>query len=254
MKKALATFVILLTLISLATAQTHEQFLVNTKILNLRSGPGKEYKVIKALVMGDIVTLIRKYENGWWAVDFKGTSGYVYSSFLKIDPNSGWEKKNYQSGVTPECENVTPKYDFEIDNYLRIKVGSGTDVVVKLMKKGFYSPDECIRVVYVRSGDSYDIKNIPQGRYYLKIAYGKDYRKKIVDGTCFVKFMQDAQYEKGVEILDFNLIKKPDERIGNKVYESWDVPSYSLFLDVIDTYGDSKTFKASDITEAEFNK
>lgn len=253
MKKGLSTFLLLLTLISFASAQTNEQYLVNTKTLNMRSGPGKEYEVIKTLSMGNAVTLIEKYENGWWAVDFEGAQGYVYSSLLKIDPYSGWEKKNYQSGVTPECENVTPKYDYEIDNYLRINVGSGTDVVVKLMKKGSYS-DECIRIVYVRSGDTYEIKNIPQGRYYLKIAYGKDYRKKIVDSVCYVKFMNNAQYEKGIEILDFNLIKKPNQRIGNNVYESWDVPSFELFLDVIETSGASKTFKASDISEEEFNK
>lgn len=253
MIKALSTFLLLLALTTLASAQTNEQYLVNSKTLNMRTGPGKEYKIISTLSMGDAVTLIEKNENGWWSVDFDGTQGYVFSSLLKIDPYSGWEKKNYQSGVTPECENVTPKYDYEIDNYLRINVGSGTDVVIKLMKKGGYS-DECIRIVYVRSGDTYEIKNIPQGRYYLKIAYGKDYRKKIVDSVCYVKFMKNAQYEKGIEILDFNLIKKPNERIGNNVYESWDVPSFELFLDVIETYGASKTFKASDISEAEFNK
>ncbi len=253
MIKALSTFLLLLALTTSASAQTNEQYLVNSQTLNMRTGPGKEYEIITTLSIGDAVTLIEKNENGWWSVNFDGTQGYVFSSLLKIDPYSGWEKKNYPSGVTPECENVTPKYDYEIDNYIRINVGSGTDVVIKLMKKGDYS-DECIRIVYVRSGDTYEIKNIPQGRYYLKIAYGKDYRKKIVDSVCYVKFMKNAQYEKGIEILDFNLIKKPNERIGNNVYESWDVPSFELFLAVIETYGASKTFKASDISEAEFNK
>jgi hypothetical protein len=219
----------------------------------MRSGPGKEYKVVGTLSMGDPIRLIQKYDNGWWEVDFNGTKGYAYSSLLKLDPDSGWEKKNYQSGVTPDCENVTPKYDYDIDNYLRINVGTGTDVVVKLMKEADYI-DECIRIVYVRSGETYDMKNIPQGRYYLKIAYGKDYRKKIVDGACFVKFMKNALYEKGTEILDFNLIQKPDERIGNNVYKNWDVPSFELLLDVYQTYGSTNSFKASNISEEEFNK
>lgn len=253
MRKALLTFLILLAITTIASAQSNEQYLVNTKTLNMRSGAGKEYEVIKTLSMGDTVRLIQKYDNGWWEVDFEGTQGYVYSSFLKIDPYSGWEKKNYQSGVTPDCENFTPKYDYDLDNYLRINVGSGTDVVVKLMKEGYYE-DDCIRIVYVRNGDTYEIKNIPEGRYYLKIAYGKDYRKKIVDNICYVKFMKNAQYEKGIEILDFNLIQKPNQIVGNKVYESWDVPSFELFLDVIETFGDSKTFKANDISEEEFNK
>jgi len=253
MKKALSTFLLLLALTTFASAQTNEQYLVNSKTLNMRSGPGKEYEIVTTLSMGDAVTLIEKNENSWWSVDFDGTQGYVFSSLLKIDPYSGWEKKNYQSGVTPECENVTPKYDYELDNYLRINVGSGTDVVVKLMKKGYYE-DECIRIVYVRSGDTYEIKNIPEGRYYLKIAYGKDYRKKIVDNICYVKFMKNAQYEKGSEILDFNKIKQPNERIGNNIYENWSVPSFELSLDVIVTKGTKSTFKSNDISEAEFNK
>ncbi len=253
MIKALSTFLLSLALTTLASAQTNEQYLVNSKTLNVRSGPGKEYEVITTLSMGDAVTLIEKYENGWWSVDFDGTKGFIFSSLLKIDPYSGWEKKNYQSGVTPECENVTPKYDYKLDNYLRINVGSGTDVVVKLMKSGIYG-DECIRIVYVRSGDTYDIKNITEGRYYLKIAYGKDYRKKIIDNLCYVKFMKNAQYEKGSEILDFNKIQKPNQRIGDKIYENWSVPSFELSLDIIVTKGTKSTFKSNDISEAVFNQ
>jgi hypothetical protein len=253
MKKALSTFFFLLALVTIASAQTNEQYLVNSKTLNMRSGPGKEYEIITTLTMGDAVTLIEKTENGWWSVGFDGKQGYVFSSLLKIDPFSGWEKKNYQSGVTPECENVTPKYDFGLDNYLRINVGLGTDVVVKVMKKGYYE-DECIRIVYVRSGDSYEIKNIPEGLYYLKIAYGKDYRQKIVDNVCYVKFMKNAQYEKGNEILDFNKVKQPNERIGNNIYENWSVPSFELSLDVIMAKRKKSKFKSNDISETEFNK
>ncbi len=252
MKKALS-ILLLLAMTTLASAQTNEQYLVNSQTLNMRSGPGKEYTIITTLSMGDAVTIIEKNDDGWWHVEYYGTQGYVFSSLLKIDPYSDWEKKNYQTGVTPECENVTPKYDYELDNYLRINVGSGTDVVVKLMKIGYYE-DECIRIVYVRSGDTYEIKNIPEGRYYLKIAYGKDYREKIVDNICYVKFMKNAQYEKGSEILDFNKIKQPNERIGNSIYENWSVPSFELSLDVIVTKGTKSTFKSNDISEAEFNK
>jgi hypothetical protein len=253
MKNVLPAILLFLALTTLATAQTNEQYLVNTKTLNMRGGAGKEYEVIKTLTMGDELTLIQKNDNGWWEVDFDGTQGFVYSNLLKIDPYSGWEKKSYQSGVTPDCENVTPQYNIDLDNYLRISVGSGTDVVVKLMKSG-YNDDECIRIVYVRSGDTYEIKNIPEGSYYLKIAYGKDYRQKIEDNICYVKFMKNAQYQKSIKILDYNLIKKPNKRVGSSVYESWDVPSFEIFLDVIETFGEGRSFKANAISEEEFNK
>ncbi len=238
----------LLTVATLASTQSNEQYLVNSKFLNIRNGAGKEYEILDSLFYGDRVTLLDKNKSGWWKIEFDGTQGYVFSSYLKKDPYSGWEKKNYQSGVTPECENVTPQYDFELDNYLRVIVGLGTDVVIKLM-----NGKECIRIVYVRSGDTYEIKNIPEGLYYLKIAYGKDYSQKIINNQCQVKFIKNPLYERGNNILDFNKIKEPNQRIGNEVFENWSIPSFELFLDVIKTKG-GKSFKSKNISEAEFNK
>ncbi|MBV5313628.1 MAG: SH3 domain-containing protein [Prolixibacteraceae bacterium] len=252
MKKTFLTLLFCVTIL-FAIGQTSEQYIVTSQTLNVRNGAGKQYEIIATLSQGDIVSVIEKTTNDWWNVDFNGDKGFVFSSLLKPDPYSGWEVKNYESGVTPECENVTPQYDINLDNFLRINVGSGTDVVVKLMKKGLYD-DECIRIVYIRSTDTFEIKNIPEGRYYLKIAYGSDYRQKIVDNQCYVKFMNNAQYEKGSEILDFNKVKQPNQRIGNEIYENWSVPSFELLLDVIVNKGNNSTFKTNDISEAEFNK
>ena len=254
MKKTIITILLLLVTIHISIAQTNEVYVVSTKTLNIRTGPGKNYSVIGTLSQGDSVNVINKTNSEWWEINIDNEVGYVYSSMLMIDSYKDWKKTNYESGVTPECENYNPKYDYEIDNYLRIIVGSGTDVVVKLMKKGYYE-DECIRIVYVRSGDTYEIKNIPQDEYYLKIAYGKDIRKKIVDDMCYIKFMSNAKYEKGSEILKFKLIKQPDKTIGNDVYENWSVPSYELFLDIVQPKeSKEKVFVAKNISEEEFNK
>ncbi len=253
MKQAFTTFLLLLCA-SIISAQNDDQYIVVSKTLNMRSGSGKQYEIVEKLSQDDVVTLIEKLDNGWWQVDFNGTEGYVLSNFLKHDPYTDWERKNYESGVTPECENVTPQYDFQLDNYLRIKVGSGTDVVVKLMRIGDYE-DNCIRIVYVRSGDTYEIKNIPESQYYLKIAYGKDYRQKIVSNQCVVKFIKNAIYEKGTDILNFTKIKKPNQTIGDSVYESWDIPSFELSLDVIKLSNhDENSFNSNSISEEEFNK
>lgn len=253
MRNTILIFFTLISLSNLAFSQNKERYTVNSKTLNMRVGPGKEYKIVQSLSLGDTVLLIQKNDSNWWEVNFEGTTGYVYSTLLKIDPYSGWEQINYESGVTPECENIVPKYDDSLDNYLRIKVGSGTDVVVKLMRIG-YSEDECIRIVYVRSDETYEIKNIPEGLYYLKIAYGKDYRKKIVDNICYVKFMKNALYEKGSQTLNFNKIMKPDEIIGNNIYKRWSIPSFELLLNVITKLGTKPTFNSNGISEAEFNR
>jgi|GEM_PF-742964 len=229
-----------------------ETYTVSARALNMRAGPSKTATQIGTLKQDDLVELINAENESWWLIDNGMIRGYVSSQYLKGDPYLGWEKKNYRSGITPECENVNPKYDYKIDNYLRVIVGSNTDVVVKLMQVN--SPkDVCVRVVYVSSGDVFSLKNIPEGKYYLKLAYGNDYRQKIVDDVCYIKFTKDAIYEKGTEELDYYKIKKPNQTIGNSVYESWDIPSYELHLEVVSSnYLDA--FDANKISEEEFNR
>ncbi|MCB0784562.1 MAG: SH3 domain-containing protein [Flavobacteriales bacterium] len=241
--------------------------------LNLREGPGTQFKVIGMLVKGTKVELVRA-QGDWWIVKSPGAigddgedsypgfipppdaiavysnsshsqfQGFVSAKYLRANDLAGWEPKSYHTGATPDCENVTPRYDWALDNFLRVVVGNNTDVVVKLMKIGAYS-DECIRIVYVRAGDTYEMKHIPEGRYYLKIAYGRDYRQRVVNGQCKVRFVRDAIYEKGTDILDFNKQYVPG---------GWQEPSFELSLNVIKTLYDSNAFDAGTISEEEFNK
>ncbi|MFN3299392.1 MAG: SH3 domain-containing protein [Sediminibacterium sp.] len=229
-----------------------EAYQVTSKSLNIRSESNKASSIVYTLKQGDEITLLNANNRQWWYIRFNEYKGYVFAESLKLNPYSGWDKKSYQTGTTPECENVVPKYDYNLDNYLRINVGSGTDVVVKLMKIGV-GVDECIRIVFVRSQDTYDIKNIPEGKYYVKIAYGKDYRQKIVDNICYVKFVQSPLYEKGKDILDYNRVEKPDTKVGNQTYRNWLLPSFELSLDIIQSNFNRSTFKSDGISEAEFN-
>lgn len=230
-----------------------ELYLVSSELLNMRSGAGIQYPIIATLSKDETVIVIDKTNKNWWKVNYDDNIGYVSSQMLIKDPYFDWQKKNYPTGKTPDCENITPKYNYELDNYLKINVSYSTDVVIKLMQINNYE-DECIRIVYIRGGENYSIKNIPEGKYYLKIAYGKDYRSKIINNECYVKFVKNAQYEKGTQILDYNKIKEPDSKIGNSNYENWSVPSYELLLDVIIGNNKDSRFKKSEISEREFNK
>jgi len=219
-----------------------ETYTVTSGILNIRNGQGTQYSILHQLSAGDQVEVIEKNQSGWWQVQFSEFKGYVFAKYLKRDEYADWEKRSYASGTTPDCENVSPEYDKDLDNHLKIQVGSNTDVVVKMMRKTSYG-DRCIRVVYVNSGDIYYMRNIPEGIYYLKIAYGKDYRQSIVDGKCYIKFIKSAQYEKGSETMDFTVIKT-EQRTS--------VPYFELFLDVVTTTNANK-FQTGNISEAEFN-
>jgi len=238
-------------------SQTIEKYIVTAEKLNMRKGAGTDHDVIKTLSKDDEVTLLEMTQPDWWKVDSQGDTGYVSSKKIIKDPFGDWQRINHNTGDTPECENIVPQYDSEIDNFLRIKVGKvneeseETDVIVKLMKIGTYE-DVCIRIVYIRGGESFEMKNIPEARYYVKIAYGRDCRKKIENNQCEVRFAKNAFYEKGEDILDFYKIKLPNEVVGSDVYERWDIPSFELSLNVISEEGVQP--KLEEITEEEFNK
>ncbi|MEN9301737.1 MAG: hypothetical protein RL264_166 [Bacteroidota bacterium] len=152
----------------------------------------------------------------------------------------GWTDNKVSNGHLPECYNFIPQKS-DIDNYLEVNVGSGTDVALKLMN---LENETCVRYVFINSGSTYTIRNIPEGRYYLKLAYGKDWLSKIVNGQCKGKFIRNPLYESGEDLLDFNIIHKSN---------SYSIPSFSLHLDVVST-GISNSFNSSEISESEFNK
>ncbi len=161
------------------------------------------------------------------------------------DKYSSWEKKTYKSGATPKSFNFKGKFDYKLDNYLKIKVGKNTEVVVKMYKMGkTEKDDELVRVTYINSNTTQFIRNIPEGEYYLKIAYGKDWRETVENGKKFGTFTKNALYEKSKSILDFNTVKTS---------KGINVPSYNLALDLLPSSGGYTTGNDDNISAKAFN-
>ncbi|TSE11137.1 SH3 domain-containing protein [Aquimarina algiphila] len=161
------------------------------------------------------------------------------------DKYSSWEKKTYKSGATPKSFNFKGKFDYKLDNYLKIKVGKNTEVVVKMYKMGkTKADDELVRVTYINSNTTQFIRNVPVGEYYLKIAYGRDWRETVVDGKKFGTFTKNALYEEGKQILDFNTVKTS---------KGINVPSYNLALDLLPSGGGYSTGSDDNISAEKFN-
>ena len=158
----------------------------------------------------------------------------------EIDPYLTWETPVLKTGRTPDCFNYKPRYNKSIDNKLIVSVGSHADVVLKVIN---VQTNRCIRCVYIRSGDKFTIRNIPEGIYYTKIAYGSDCKQKNIDGKCIDKFTSNALYKRGEELLDYNLEYSDD---------GYQIPSFSLSLDVI--YTEGHTYETNTINEDDFNQ
>lgn len=168
-----------------------------------------------------------------------------------LTAKEGWESTTYSNGDSPACFNFTPKYDRALDNQLRVTVGGGTDVVIKLMQ---LNTDRCIRYVYVKSRSTYSIKNIPQGQYYLKIGYGKRWVEKKEAGMCIGKFASSPLYEKGEDILDFRTRSTGISYENGQRFENFEIPSFEIQLDVVTTGFSSNNLNTDGISEAEFNQ
>ncbi len=146
------------------------------------------------------------------------------ASSTKSDSNvfKSWPKTSYLSGDIPKAfDNIDQQFDKAIDNYLKINTTPKTEAVVKLVRT---TDSTCIRVVYLREESEVFMKNIPEGKYFLKIAYGNDWREKEVDGKLKGCFNEKPIYKTGDHVLDFTL---------KKLSVGIDVPSYELLIDVV---------------------
>jgi curved DNA-binding protein CbpA len=175
---------------------------------------------------------------------FKDLENISQDEYLQIKKEywitEGWEETPVETGQMHKCYNFTPKRG-DIDNYLEVYAGSSTDVVIKVMN---CNTNKCIRYVFINSNSTYKIKNIPEGKYYLKIAYGKNWYSKVENGVCQGKFLKNSLYEKGTDILDFHIVEMDYE---------YQVPSFRLELDV-ETTNFANRFDSDEISEEEFNK
>ena len=152
---------------------------------------------------------------------------------------NGWESKKISNGQLSSCYNFKPTKG-NVSNYLEVNVGGGTDVAIKVMNS---KTEKCIRYVFINSRSTYTIKNIPDGKYYLKIAYGKEWYSKIDKGQCVGQFLRNPMYEKGLDIMDFN---------RQRTFDGIITPSFKLSLDIISS-DISNSFDSHNISEKEFN-
>jgi hypothetical protein len=155
-----------------------------------------------------------------------------FTQILFSQSEGDWQSLKVYTGYNPPCQNVSPKYDYSLDNYLRISITGNYDIVVKLIN---YDTDKCIRYIYIIGGDTYEIRNIPQGTYYVKYGFGSDFSMKKSGYSCEAKFLDNSKYEKSDKLMNFNIVES---------YDGYQVPSFELQLKV--KKGNSTSHKISE--------
>jgi Cell wall-associated hydrolases (invasion-associated proteins) len=84
-KNFIRTFVALLLILSLTgTTAFAESASVTGNAVNLRSGPGTGYGVLDTLPAGTVVEVTDRSNSNWYAVTYRGQSGYMAAGYLQL--------------------------------------------------------------------------------------------------------------------------------------------------------------------------
>jgi len=239
---------VLATFLSSSIVAQAQVYYVTSPELNLRSGPGDNAPVLLKIPQYGAVNVMDTFSSGWWLVSYGGDTGFSFFKFLSknnTDPFLDWEKITLSTGdQPPQCENILPSYDTALNNYLKIMdMHNEFDVIVKLVNA---SNGICIRAAYIKAGESFFMRNIPEGNYLLKEAYGNDFRKSVKNGQCRLRFVRNAIYKRFDTTFSFYI---------EHTSEGSFLPYYNLELGILS--GEDSSYhdlEGSEENEDDFNK
>ncbi len=149
----------------------------------------------------------------------------------------GWTSVSHENGELGKEFGIDNKYGLQ-DNYFDITIGKGFNVAIKIMDS---ESGKCIRYIYVSEVSTATINDIPQGKYYLKLAYGNNWMELQTDSITIGKFTKDNLYERSKDVYDF----------GKK--NSTSIVNYQLKINVTEN-GTMNNFETIPITEKDFMK
>ena len=150
--------------------------------------------------------------------------------------DEGWTAITPNEDLTEEY-NIKPVYGMQ-DNYFDITMGKGSNVAVKIMD---LRTNKCIRYVYVAENSTTTVQEIPQGIYYLKLAYGYDWMERETENGKQGEFTRNVAYERSQDTFDFGVKNSRDEI------------TYRLDINVVDSKLENN-FLTTPIDEKEFMK
>jgi len=127
--------------------------------------------------------------------------------------NTSWHQTNYKNGDAIRAFQYIPQVE-KNGSFMTIANKNKTrDAVVKIIEN---DTDTMYRDVYIKGNHEAEIKNLPIGRYYLKIAFGNDWQETCIENKCFGKFSKNETFQKRyfAHLLEFKIT---ETIAGNRV-------------------------------------
>ena len=184
--------------------QFFNKSLIKKRILMLQKNKSKAISKFKYLLLVPVITGI-----------------LVYTSCSDdTDTNAGVLSSTSENKSESACLNENAIYDKKMDNFLEIETKENSEAIVALVN---IETNKTVRSAHIQQMQKHSMKNIPEGKYRLKIIYGEGYAEEIINGVCTGYFKESIKTEAGEDIIDFNKI----------INESGvDVPSYEMSIDI----------------------
>ncbi len=100
--KRIAVIVLALVMVSISTYAAGTG-VVNTDVLNFRSGPGTGYELLGQFVRGEMMQIIENVDGEWSKVNFNGRIGYVATRYLSIRQDNPTDRSYVDRGISIEA-------------------------------------------------------------------------------------------------------------------------------------------------------
>ena len=149
-------------------------------------------------------------------------SRHITNPDLFKTPAPAYTTVNYNTGDKPyKSYYGNGRFDYDTENSLLIKNGSSSDAVVFLETLG----GKKVRHVYICKGNNYRMRNIPAGRYVIKIYQGNSWNPEKVNGADapLGGFMQSVSMTKS---SDYDPFDYPAPESGG--YYDYEVTLYKV--------------------------
>ena len=111
----------------------------------------------------------------------------------------GWRMGDPDEGDLPAEYGVSARLGI-VDNYFDIELGGDADMVIKIVD---IETGSTARYLFVPHNSRTTINEIPNGKYYLKFAYGNDWMSRSEGYHTEGKFTRNVVYEKSNDFFDF---------------------------------------------------
>ncbi len=120
----LFTAVLLLFAFLSAVPAFAEQAAVTGDNVNVRSGPGTGWPVTASLQAGTTVEVTDRTDPDWFQVSWEGGSGYVFSVYLQLDGEAGWNNSS------KEFLQQEPAAGYITGMHVSLRAGPGTSYAI----------------------------------------------------------------------------------------------------------------------------